>query len=64
MKQVYLIDKTTRLVLPDTGWGVSVLGSLIAQGKEIEITNEDPEVDLRSPEEKMRAIRILNLAHM
>lgn len=38
---VYKVDKKTRLVMPDSAWGHSVLVKLADLGHEVELTDEN-----------------------
>lgn len=58
-KKVILVDESTRLILPETQWGYEVLGRLFMQGHVLEMTDQDPEVEMRSAEELNRMHQLL-----
>lgn len=51
MLSVYLVDGTTRLVLPSTAWSQSVRESLAHKGHTVVLTDEDPDAIVRSKAE-------------
>jgi hypothetical protein len=59
-KKVIPADETTRLILPETACGYEVLGRLFMQWHVLEMTDQDPEVDTRSEEEKARMHQLLD----
>lgn len=58
-KKVILVDETTRLIMPETAWGYEVLGRLFMQGHVLEMTDQDPEVEMRGAEELNRMHQLL-----
>lgn len=59
-KKVILVDKRTRLIMPETQWGYEVLGRLFMKGHALELTDQDPEVDTRDIEEYERMRELLD----
>lgn len=61
MLTVYKVENT-RLIMPDSAWSCECLRRITAQGKHVEITNEDPDVvkEERSVDELERAMALID----
>lgn len=60
MLTVYLVEKTTRIILPESRWGEDVLAKLTQSGLQVEMTGEDPESCHRDEVEMARVHAILD----
>lgn len=63
---VYTVDKTTRLVMPNSQWARSVLAKLTEMGHQVELTGEDPAQvqQTRSVDELEKAMEIIDSTGM
>jgi len=59
MLTVYLVDGTTRVILPSSAWAMSVRDSLSAQGHTVQATDQDPETCVRDESELSRRDALL-----
>ena len=61
MKTVYLVDQTTRIILPDTQWSKDVLAWWAERGISAVATDQDPETCERDSAEKARMADYLDM---
>jgi len=54
MKRVFLVDDSTRVILPETLWAEQVLAVLRKQDHKIVLTDQDPETCKRDEDELKR----------
>ena len=54
MKTVYLVDETTRIILPDSQWSKDVLAWWAERGSSAVATDQDPETCVRDQAERAR----------
>jgi hypothetical protein len=59
MKRVFLVDDSTRVILPESLWAEQVLTAFRAQGRKVELTNQDPDLCERGEEEMLRMHALL-----
>ena len=61
MKTVFMVDETTRIILPDSQWARDVLAWWSERGIRAVATDQDPESLARSDEERYRAMDYLDM---
>jgi hypothetical protein len=61
MKTVYLVDETTRIILPDSAWAKAVLAEWASCGISAVATGEDPETCKRDTAEMARMSDYLDM---
>ena len=59
MKRVFLVDDSTRVILPESLWAEQVLAIFRKQGRKIELTDQDPDLCKRGEEEMLRMHALL-----
>lgn len=60
MKRVFLVDDSTRVILPETAWGERVLTVWHEQGRKVVLTDQDPDLCKRGEEEMLRMHALLD----
>jgi len=59
MKRVFLVDDSTRVILPESLWAEQVLAVLRKQDHKIVLTDQDPDQCHRGEEEMLRMHALL-----
>ncbi len=61
MKRVFLVDETTRVILPKTPWAEMVLAWWADRGISAVVTDQDPETCVRDQAEMCRMGEYLDM---
>jgi hypothetical protein len=59
MKHVFLVDDSTRVILPETEWGERYLTAWHERGLKVVATGEDPDLCERDEAEMWRVLDLL-----
>lgn len=61
MKTVYLVDQTTRIILPNSQWARDVLAWWAERGISAVATDQDPDLCVRDSPERARMADYLDM---